>query len=89
MLDFLPSYVYTFYCRVDVAEWQTRMVEGHVGDREGSSPSIHTIFFYKKEWQYQFAGVAELADARDSKSRDRNIVWVRPPSPVPLFNSNR
>ena len=26
----------------DVAEWQTRMLEGHVGDRAGSSPVSHT-----------------------------------------------
>src|SRR5688572_31381304 len=29
------------------------------------------------------AGVAELADARDSKSRTRKSVWVRPPPPAP------
>ena len=28
------------------------------------------------------AGVAELADARDSKSRDRKVVWVQVPPPV-------
>ena len=27
---------------VAVAEWQTRMLEGHVGDRAGSSPVSHT-----------------------------------------------
>jgi hypothetical protein len=28
------------------------------------------------------AGVAELADALDSKSSDRKIVWVRSPPPA-------
>ena len=28
------------------------------------------------------AGVAELADALDSKSSDRKIVWVRTPPPA-------
>src|SRR5271163_2294550 len=30
-------------------------------------------------------GVAELADAPDSKSGGRKAVWVRPPPPGPLF----
>jgi hypothetical protein len=30
------------------------------------------------------AGVAELADALDSKSSDRKIVWVRAPPPAPM-----
>lgn len=35
------------YCNshVAVAEWQTRMLEGHVGDRAGSSPVSHTKTF--------------------------------------------
>ncbi len=32
----------------------------------------------------QCAGVAELADAPDSKSGDGNIVWVRFPPPAPF-----
>ncbi len=31
---------------------------------------------------YTLAGVAELADATDSKSVARKGVWVRPPPPV-------
>ena len=34
------------------------------------------------------AGVAELADALDSKSSDRKVVWVRAPPPaVKVFES--
>src|SRR5438105_4540879 len=33
------------------------------------------------------AGVAELADALDSKSSDRKIVWVRSPPPALLLNA--
>jgi hypothetical protein len=32
------------------------------------------------------AGVAELADALDSKSSDRKIVWVRAPPPAIFFS---
>ncbi len=32
--------------------------------------------------EFQIAGVAELADALDSKSSDRKIVWVRAPPPA-------
>jgi hypothetical protein len=33
---------------------------------------------------FHAAGVAELADALDSKSSDRKIVWVRAPPPAKL-----
>ena len=37
-----------------------------------------------------FAGVVELADARDSKSRVRKYVRVRPPPPAPnQYNPNQ
>ena len=35
------------------------------------------------------AGVVELADARDSKSRGRKAVRVRPPPPAPVFSQSR
>ena len=39
------------------------------------------------------AGVAELADALDSKSSDRKVVWVRAPPPAMnsqwVFNGGR
>ena len=60
------------------------MVEGHVGNRAGSSPVIHTTFFSLKNGGLPYAGVAELADAPDSKSGDGDIVWVRAPPPVPF-----
>ena len=33
------------------------------------------------------AGVVKLADARDSKSRDRKVVWVRFPPPAPTTSA--
>ena len=38
-------------------------------------------------WQrIKYAGVAELADAQDSKSCEVTFVWVRPPPPAPQKN---
>jgi hypothetical protein len=36
-----------------------------------------------KDRRMSLAGVAELADARDLKFRDRKVVWVRSPPPAP------
>ncbi len=36
--------------------------------------------------RFHAAGVAELADALDSKSSDRKIVWVRAPPPATPFS---
>ena len=35
--------------------------------------------------QIKVADVAELVDARDLKSLDGNVVWVRVPPPAPRF----
>src|SRR4029077_12413852 len=37
---------------------------------------------WRGSFTIHFAGVAELADALDSKSSDRKIVWVRAPPPA-------
>ena len=45
------------------------------------------FFVYCKHFSklfINFAAVVELADARDSKSRDGDIVWVRPPPAAPM-----
>lgn len=39
-----------------------------------------------RNFALSFAGVAELADALDSKSSDRKIVWVRSPPPAARFS---
>src|SRR6476661_4861599 len=39
----------------------------------------------KKLWKIKQADVAELVDARDLKSLDGNVVWVRVPPPAPAF----
>ena len=37
---------------------------------------------WRRSFTIRLAGVAELADALDSKSSDRKIVWVRAPPPA-------
>jgi hypothetical protein len=37
----------------------------------------------KKAMEIKVADVAELVDARDLKSLDGNVVWVRVPPPAP------
>ena len=39
----------------------------------------------KKPIEINDADVAELVDARDLKSLDGNVVWVRVPPPAPRF----
>ena len=50
----------------------------------GSIPTIHPTIF-RSAWHFFFiyARVAELADAPDSKSGGRKIVWVQVPSLAP------
>ncbi len=43
----------------------------------------------KKLWKIKQADVAELVDARDLKSLDGNVVWVRVPPPAPAFARER
>ena len=39
----------------------------------------------EKAMEIKRADVAELVDARDLKSLDGNVVWVRLPPPAPMF----
>ena len=45
---------------------------------------LYLVGFYSQKVNH-YTGLAELADARDLKSRDRNIVWVQLPYPVPYY----
>jgi hypothetical protein len=56
--------------------------------REGS-PAKPLLPGSEKAMQINKADVAELVDARDLKSLDGNVVWVRVPPPAPaLYNRN-
>lgn len=59
---------------LDVAKWQTRKVEGLVGNREGSTPSVQT----------SVGDVAErrLRRAVDALSFGASVVRVHPSPPV-------
>jgi hypothetical protein len=52
------------------------------GKRMGSTGK-HLPAWDEKAMQINRADVAELVDARDLKSLDGNIVWVRVPPPAP------
>lgn len=78
----------------EVSEWLKELVlKTSVGKlTEGSNPSFSAILpkiFKKLKKQFLnliiHAGVAELEDASDLDSDDRNIVWVQIPSPVPIY----
>src|SRR5699024_195295 len=53
-------------------------------DNRGSNPYYcrHSASFFAPAKRAVFAGVAELADAHDSKSCAREGVWVRLPPPA-------
>jgi hypothetical protein len=57
------------------------------GPRENARVSIgkHLPDWDEKAMEINRADVAELVDARDLKSLDGNIVWVRVPPPAPRF----
>jgi hypothetical protein len=50
--------------------------------RDGK-PAKHLLFQSENPIQINEADVAELVDARDLKSLDGNVVWVRVPPPAP------
>ena len=45
----------------------------------------HLLARDEKAIEIKHADVAELVDARDLKSLDGNVVWVRVPPPAPRF----
>ena len=57
-----------------VQTWVSCWLDGDLSDRECSAFRLDSRLFN--------AGVAELADASDSKSDSRKGVWVRVPPPV-------
>src|ERR1700684_3803174 len=74
--------------------WQTRRTQNPVAARPcGFDPLLRDHFHVKRILQSRWnfppvtpigPGVAELADAPDSKSGGRKAVWVRPPPPGPF-----
>jgi hypothetical protein len=54
----------------------------------GSSAASMAVRYFLKQAPPQ-AGMAELADAADSKSADRKVVGVRPPLPAPIKFTNK
>jgi hypothetical protein len=52
----------------------------------GSRPGKHSLSRDENPIRNNGADVAELVDARDLKSLDGNVVWVRVPPPAPAFS---
>jgi hypothetical protein len=50
---------------------------------DSTSLEVLELHAWIRNFRLPVAGVAELADALDSKSSDREIVWVRAPPPAP------
>ncbi len=50
----------------------------------GCLRKLSIILYVRALLGFQCADVAELADALDSKSGNREVVWVRPPPSAPL-----